>query len=318
MKIIFNALGCGLGNNGGTNTIVQSAKALELLGHKIYIDYRTNNYTWDDILKKPGIRNDIDCLIDVSVWDIDITAFVYNYYFRVWWMRGWETWVYGEKALIEKIKNYVDSGNKIIVNSSWLVKQLKEKCDVDACLCYAGLDFGSYYHYTSGYMYSYHSSRYSSNSVNEIKDGYIHIGHLGPRKHKIKRYDICQQLHSVFKEKVIWHELGENLCGEYQLGTFYGRCNIWIAPTELEGFHNCPAEANLCGALVCCNKMPSNGMGDYATDETAMRFNTYEKLLEAIEKPDFSKVEKMQDVLINKIGSREKNMKRFIEILEKG
>ena len=95
---------------------------------------------------------------------------------------------------------------------------------------------------------------------------------------------------------------------------FYNECDIWLAPTELEGWHNCPAEANLCGCLVICNRLDSNGM-DYATEETAMRFTGFDELLACIENPDFSKVEKMKKVLHNKIGNRENNMKKFIDII---
>ena len=50
MKIVFNAIRCGLGNNGGTRTIVKSAKVLRLLGVDAYILAKANQYTWDEIV----------------------------------------------------------------------------------------------------------------------------------------------------------------------------------------------------------------------------------------------------------------------------
>ena len=37
MRITFNLINCGLGNNGGTQTIVRSANTLRELGHDVFI-----------------------------------------------------------------------------------------------------------------------------------------------------------------------------------------------------------------------------------------------------------------------------------------
>jgi hypothetical protein len=212
---------------------------------------------------------------------------------KFWWMRGWERWVRGEPWLISKIKKFVASGGKIIVNSPWLIKQLKDKCNVDAKLCYAGLDLDIW------------------EDRNNIRKN--SIGFLGKRKHVTKRHDLCMELMKRFPNKNFF-SLEENV-NYKELISLYNKCDIWFAPTELEGFHNVPAEANLCGCLVVCNRLDSNGM-DYATDETAMRYSGYDEMLACIENPDFNRVSKMQAVLKEKIGNRFENMKRFIEILE--
>jgi len=46
-----------------------------------------------------------------------------------------------------------------------------------------------------------------------------------------------------------------------------------------------------------------------------MRYDTWDELISCIENPDFSKVSKMQKVLREKIGNREDNMRKFVEIL---
>jgi hypothetical protein len=57
-------------------------------------------------------------------------------------------------------------------------------------------------------------------------------------------------------------------------------------------------------------------MGDYATEETAMRYSTEDELMDCLDNPDYSKVEKMQKILREKIGSRSENMKRMVKLLK--
>ena len=99
---------------------------------------------------------------------------------------------------------------------------------------------------------------------------------------------------------------------------FYNQCHIWYAPTKLEGFHNIPVEAALCGCLILCLNNPKNGMGDYANEETAHIYDPGDEIspVEYIDRPDYSKVKKMDAYLRLRIGSRERNMKRFVECLK--
>ena len=129
--------------------------------------------------------------------------------------------------------------------------------------------------------------------------------------HATKRYDLCQKLKATLPEKQ-YKELART--NENDLVRFYSSIGVWFAPTESEGFHNPPAEACLRGAVVVCNRMEQNGMMDYATDETAMRYNTLEEAVECVKNPDYSKVEAMQKRLYE-IGDRKKNMERFVKIL---
>jgi len=301
MKILFNALGCGLGNNGGTHTIVSSINCLNKLKHNASLAAVKNNYDWGCVSNFIGEMRDTvysDVVVNVSVWDVDYTLLM-SCDKKVWWMRGWEKWVKGEQYLIGQIKKFVGAGGKIIVNSSWLIQQLKEKCGVDSQLCYSGLDLDFW------------------------KPSVIHtdkhtIGALWHPKHKTKNYSMFSTLKAIYNERtdMVFQTVRGNLTQE-QMRIFYGNCNAWLSLSELEGFHQCPAEAALCGCDIIYNDVDSGGTRDYCTPETATPFKSFSELVLSLENQISSqtKRDKMQEVLVNKIGSRESNMKKFVEML---
>ena len=50
MRIAFNLLDCGLGNNGGSQTIIRMADELYMLGHNVKILLnQPNRFTWFDV-----------------------------------------------------------------------------------------------------------------------------------------------------------------------------------------------------------------------------------------------------------------------------
>ena len=298
MNILFNALGCGLGNNGGSKTIVKSAQALINLDHYVQIASKVNNYTWGRIITNFGTTtyDFYDVVVNVSVWDV-ATTLTMPIKKKVWWLRGWEQWVRGEEYLINQIKRFVDAGGKMIVNSSWLIKQLKEKCGVDSVLCYSGLDL-DFWHY-----------------VESPCEDVIKVGALWHPKHKTKNYAMFEKLKEQCDNKYFeFHTLKDNYNDE-QLRRFYSELNIWLSLSSLEGFHQVPAEAALCGCHIIYNDIDSGGTRDYCTPETADPFTEFNGLLQALESPDWSKRNEMQKVLENKIGSREDNMKKFVEVM---
>jgi len=153
----------------------------------------------------------------------------------------------------------------------------------------------------------------------------IAIGCLYNSSHKTKRWDMFRALmKDLGKDNYRYYSYGNNKIkvkglehhrkpSHRRLVEIYSKCHIWFAPTELEGMHTPPAEANLCGALVYCNNMPSNGMGDYCNNDTAMIFKDIKDAINLIKKPDFSKVDVMQRLIHEKIGNRENNMIKMVE-----
>ncbi len=321
MNILFNASQCGLGNNGGTKTIIRCAETLQELGHDVHIWANINNYTWHkskiqclpylDIGNNPVVADlmdiDWDAFVAVSIWDIEHTlklkySQVDN---KLWYMRGWEKWYKGEEYLIDQIKKFVAAGGRIIVNSSWLINQLQEKCGVESQLCYSGLDLDQWEFGNQGYDKPYT------------------VGCLVNNKHQTKGDHFLAQLNDyefdkLIKKDIIFYTFSLDAKGHKNnkdMWYFYMQCDIWLSCSTNEGFHQCPAEAALSGALVIYNDIDSGGTRDYCTPETAKPYRTFDECIEALESPDFSKVEKMQKVLKEKIGSREKNMKRFVELI---
>ena len=168
MNILFNASQCGLGNNGGSKTIIRCAEVLQDMGHGVFMWANVDNYTWHkhslNMYGQPASQTSFDAVVFVSVWDVcAIDKYQKN---NVWYMRGWEKWLHGEDWLIQQIKKFVAAGGRIIVNSSWLIDQLRAKCGVDSVLCYSGLDLDVW-----------------KNNMCIIG---ATIGGLGPRKHKTK------------------------------------------------------------------------------------------------------------------------------------
>ncbi len=294
MMILFNAYVSSIANNGGSKSIVKSAEALVKLGHETVIMTRVNHYTWSEI-KTNVVYGEVlpyqfDVVVNVSVMDVDHTLKmpIEN---KIWWLRAWPVWVKGEEYLIKTIKMFVIAGGRMIVNATHLKDKL-EKIGVESTVCFAGLDL------------EFWNDEFT---LEDIDSGLV-IGGCKYERHATKNSDI------VSKYANYPMSIKQNM-DNAKLQDYYADCHIWLAPTILEGFHQSPAEANLCGCLVVCNRNPSNGIGDYGTDETAMRYDNIEELETCLKNPDFDKVARMQTLLKIKIGSREKCMKRFVEVI---
>lgn len=281
MNIAFYAAGpkSGLACNGGSKTIIRSAETLKRLGHGVCIVAKHDSFNWfrPEVAIVPYIPDNTDVVVAVSVNDIKDACKTGKK--TVYWMRGIELWKMSERKIVSRCK-MVD---KVIVNATHL-KDWLMKHNIRSEVCFAGLDL----------------DYWKANGKERDR-----VGGLVNYRHSTKNSDLVEK----FADVMVTGGMNDN-----QLRDLYSSCRIWFAPTTSEGFHNPPAEANLCGALVVCNKHIHNGMGDYATDNTAMRYTNIDEALECVRVPDFSKVQRMQKVLREKIGDRVKNMRRFVEL----
>lgn len=285
MRIAFFADGpkSGLANNGGSRTIVRSAAALRELGHKVDIVARYDKYTWDE---HPKCRKEVpnaDVIVAVSckdVKDAKKTGLP-----LVWWVRGIELWAMPEDKLIERARMC----DLVICNADHLTRWLQSYY-VDAKLCYAGLDFDFWKDYG---------------------DKRDKVGGLLIERHNAatKRGDIVKSLCNRFATGNLTQE---------QMRDLYNECKIWVSCSESEGFHQCAAEAALCGCVVVGTNNPRGGTRDWLDDTTGYLYSTVEEARDIIQNMDghLEKVHYAKTTLLRKIGSRRKNMRRFVELCQ--
>ncbi len=310
MKLAFNSSNSGLGNNGGSKTIIKCCEALNVLGHECDIIASTDKFTWFE--HKPPIRHipkDLDAIIAVA--NSDVVGTLHNSIDKkAWYIRGHESWSAPEYLL----EDYYRNPNILnIVNSKGL-QQLLDSYGADSKVIYPGIDLDLW-----------------KNKNLRLNDK-VRIGCLYNGK-PTKRWKDFVELASILGNKGYEYVgIGDKQRNDEFLSYFftnasiddlnsvYSSCHIWLAPTELEGLHNVPIEAALCGCLIICNDDPMNGMCmDYAfDDDTAMVYEArnMEYAAEIIKNPNWDLVDKMYDHLVNNIGTREKNMQKLVDYLE--
>ncbi len=309
MKLAFNVMNSGLGNNGGSRTILLCRKVLEELGHRCDIIGTGDNFTWFE--HKPlitHIPNDLDAIIATActtmptTLDADVPG-------KAWYIRAHESWSMRDY----KLKEYYNAGILNIVNSIGLQKKLANY-GADSKVVYQGIDFDWW-------------RDLKLRPENKIRIGCLHT------KQPRKRWRDFVELHRILgDDKYEYVGMGNARSDDdflmdfklnanvEELNALYSSCHIWFAPTDSEGLHNVPMEAALCGCLVVCSDNVLNGMVlDYAfKDKTAMvyEFGKLEDAADLIRNPNWSLVREMQDCLRDVIGDREYNMKKLVEVLE--
>ena len=307
MKIAFYAnhpKWGGLANNGGTNTILKSARVLRGMHHSVSVVTGSDKFTY---FKHPkcvkAIPANTEVCIAVGIHDIepmlkDAPQNAKLFY----WMREYPLWKM-ERKDIYKILNRFTRHGKIICNASWLQYKLNRR-KIPSTLCFAGLDTDVF-----------------TPDPNRIigKELPITIGALYHKQHKTKNYEFFRQLKSQLTgSKYSFIEVGREVLSDVQMAEQYRACDIWFSPTELEGFHNCSAEAALCGALLVRSNSTGGGQGDYSTVNNSMIYeaDNLGSAIVAIERAIFSRAKDLRNDILKLIGDRKTNMKNFLKIIE--
>ena len=308
MNILFNALVCGLGNCGGARTVLLCQQELIKLGHVCNVATMVDNFTWFEHKQVINyIPSDTDVIINVSAQDYVVTRNS-NVPKKYAWWRAHEDWSNTEDFLI---KCYLDKEVKNIVNSVGLQKRLASY-GAESVVVYQGVDIDKW------------------EDINLRPENKIRIGCLYTKQPRKRWKDFVRIEESLGTEKYEYVSVGNEIPGDTfltksvsnvgyeELEMVYSSCHMWFAPTDSEGLHNVPIEANLCGCLVVCSDHELNGMVlDYAFDDTAMiyEFGDLKQASELISSPDWSLVGNMQEHIINNIGTREDNMKKMVDVL---
>lgn len=305
MRIVFNLHKVGLGNNGGSRTIIKSAETLASLGQEVIIssDIR-NKYTWEKIDNKikficgKKIPNG-DVIIATGINSVRSTIDS-NIGKKFYYVRGFETWAAKKETLFKSYKSL-----RCIVNSGWLKKMLQSK-GIKSNLVFNGLDFEDFYDLNLG-------------RVNPL-------GCLFHKKHKTKNYSFVSNVAKLGEIPLM--SLNKNIKSPNpsELNCWYNKIKIWVASSELEGLHNPPMEASLSGCAIVATDHPRSGTSDYVIpNKTALVYknNNSKEALNCIRKllsDDDKRRElnyNMVELLKGKIGTRERNMNKFISVLSR-
>jgi len=263
MRIVFNLIGCGLGNNGGSLTIVRSANVLSDLGHEVFIvDSIKNQHSWTKlkvphiILRRNGITPKCDVVIATGYETVDSTL-LYPGELRVHWIRGWETWKMNEKKIFRKV---LDAPTIKIVNSTGLQNKLKQ-FNVQSHIIRPGNDLKECF------------------PMNIRKSSEIVIGGLYHRRHETKRdFWVVETVKSLKKKRkdVKLYMIGIYKNPHYleidryfqepedsKKNIFYNKVSIWLSPSMNEGLHIVPQEAMLTECPVVTTNAELAGTEDY-------------------------------------------------------
>jgi len=323
MKIVFNLINVGLGNNGGSSTLVQSANTLQDLGADvIIIDSSKSNYTWNKI-KVPFRRvsdvNDIDgdVIIATGINSVSSTnkSKIKN---KFNFLRGWETWNHPEDKFVKILK---ESSTKKIVNSIGLQSKLK-KFGIDSKIIMPGYNFDEIYpinirkkneKIVLGGLYNQGAKR-SKKRTSWIFESYKIL----KQTYKIELYMFGSD--GVPSQHLDKYLKNPNMKDKNEL---YNKVNIWLSTSELEGLHITPAEAMLTGCCVVGNNSELCGTRDYLIDgETGLvSLNNFDSFVEKIktlieDKNLRKKLGKQGRQKILSLGNRKDNMLRMIDLLK--
>lgn len=310
MNIALNCLNSGLGNGGGSKTTILCSKALEEIGHRCDIIATVDNFTWFE--HKPVINyipHDLDVIVATACTTVPSTL-QSNVPKKAWYIRGHETWMWPEDTLA-KLYN---AGLFNIVNSRGLQDKLKS-FGAESVVVHQGADLDLW---EDRRLRSFDKTRigclYQKKPTKRWKDFVKLAEILGKDEYEFVGFGDTMRNDS-FLDGFLCNPTHDDLVD------FYSSCHIWFAPSVLEGLSNVPMEAMLCGCLLLGNNDIENGMiCDYLFDkETGFIYKSgdIEKAAYIIRNADWSLVKRGKNYIINNIGDRETNMRKFVEILSR-
>ena len=311
MRIVFNGLQSGIGNNGGSKTILLSAEVIRNLGHICEVATRVDNFTWFKH-KNPisYLPQDFDAIINISIVDYEITKNSTIQKKYAWW-RGHEFWNADESYLKHC---YIDSEVTNFVNSKGM-QHLLHNFGASSHVVYQGFDLEYWIDINNrcsnkiriGCLYNPKPSKRWKDFVSLAKT-------LGNENYEYVSFGSSIPPDTSFLSKFV---LNANVS---ELVDLYNSCHIFFCPSVSEGLHNVPAESALCGCLLVCNDDQNNGMVlDYAfNNKTAMvyRSGDVKMAAELIRQPNWDLVPKMKEYIRKNIGSRKDNMKKLIDLIK--
>jgi glycosyltransferase involved in cell wall biosynthesis len=329
MRILFDLRRVGLGNNGGSSTLIHSGNTLVGMGHEVYfIDSMRNQHTWTPLKAKHLISNnesklpDADVIIATGYKSVGPTVKAPKRCgLKTHWIRAWEHWQMTNDAIVQQV---LKRPTIKIVNSICLKKKLKS-FGFDSHIIRPGYDFEDLY----------------PKQLREVKDnivigGLYRAGVHGNRKRTEWLFLAARHLKTKYRNVRFWLFGSENdpkrhIVDKYlrspsmkEKNAFYNGVDIWMAPTSSEGLHLPPAEAMLTECPVVATKAELSGVQDYVFDgETGiLSENDLSSFIKDVEHLYShahcrERMGKKGRKTILKIGDRKKNMNEFIDLIGK-
>jgi len=327
MKIIFNLFDTGLGNNGGSHTLVRSANTLVSLGHDVTIvDSVPNCYSWSPFKFKHLVVKNVnefpngDVVIATGIGSLKTTNEC-KIDKKFMWIRGWETWKIPEDQLVKTLKQ---SPTVKLVNGLCLQNKLK-KFDIESTIVRPGYDFDEI-----------NPLNFRQHNEKIVIGGLFNKGKKRENKRTEWIINVFDKLEKdvTCKDFELWMMSSEGQCPEATVfmynptsrdkNFFYNKVDIWLATSELEGLHLAPAEAMMTECCVVGTNAEMAGTQDYLIDkETGLVSNNdfisfYKCVEDAVFDPTLRRlVGKMGKDKISEIGDRNQNMRKMMEILQK-
>jgi len=326
MKIIFDLRSVGLGNNGGSMTLIKSANALVELEHEVYfIDSGKNQHTWTPLKAKHIVSKNIADIPDadfIIATGYKSVAHTVNAPERLGtkahWIRGWETWQMPEKRIVKTI---LKAPTIKLVNGICLQRKL-ETYNCDSTIIRPGYDL--------------HELLPTSSREGRKR---ITLGGLyAHKKHwKIKRtqwiFDVYKELKSRHNNIDLWmfgnDAIAGGLVDNYfqqptikQKNYLYNNIDIWLSPAMQEGLHMPPAEAMMTGCPVVGTNAEMSGTADYLINDFngIVANNKFESFSTNVEKLVIDENKRLKFgknavITMKRMGDRKHNMNILINYL---
>ena len=326
MKILFNLISCGLGNNGGTSTIIKSANTLQKLDHEVIIvDSGKNQHTWNSIECDHIIVKNLsdfpkgDAVIATGFKSVDTTIKLppscgkkYHY------IRLLENYHYSN---IQDFINVIKAPTIKIVNSICLQRKLLTTYNEPSIIIRPGYDFDKIYplnirgenrEIIIGGLYNEGSKR-KNKRTEWISFTYEFL----KQKYNIKLYMFGSDgIPKFYTDLYIKNPSFE------EKNKLFNMIDIWLSPSCSEGLHLTPAEALLTECSVVGNNSELSGTEDFLIDsETGLvSENNIESFIANTEilinhkniRKEFGKKGRLK---VMTLGTREENMQKLIAFL---
>ena len=329
MKIIFDLRKVGLGNNGGSSTLVQSGNTLVDLGHEVFfIDSMKNQHAWTPLkakhmrIKKEDQIPNADVIIATGYKSVGPTTKAPDRCgMKYHWIRAWEHWQMDEVKIVKQV---LAAPLVKLVNSICLQKKLKHY-DVPSYIIRPGYDFGQIF-----------PKDIRGGSENIIIGGLYRKGVHGRRKRTEWLFETARTLKTRNKNIKFWMFGSETrpqgfMCDHYvrspsieQKNIFYNNVDIWMAPTMSEGLHLPPAEAMMTECPVVATDAELSGTQDYTIQyETGIVSNNdLKSFIECVkllieDEPLRLKLGKAARKKVFSLGDRKDNMEKMVSLFKR-